>query len=506
MADKPRPRALLVLLLLLLLGALGGGLLGRRSVISSASLSAAAPDVLRMGGLTLEPCAIGRTNTGLATLRAYCAAVRVPENRAEPGGRQLRLKLAVVGADAAQPDADLVVFLDGGPGGAATQDYPALAAAFAPLRKRHAILLIDQRGTGGSNPLDCEHDESGAGAPDLKQVRECARKLAPRAAPQFYTTSDAVEDLEAVRRSLGGPPLDLIGVSYGTRVAQQYARKYAAAVRSVVLDGAVPNTLAIGSEHAANLEAVLRALFERCRASADCAARYGDPYQTLRRVQARLRHQPQKLSLRDPYTDRLQQSLISAESLAQLVRIYAYSPYTAALLPYVLQQADLGDYLPLSAQAQVAVGDAAEGLAAGMALSVSCAEDADRLQVEAADADSVLGNSLIQGLLAACPAWPHGSRPKGFGEPLRGPLPVLVLAGEHDPVTPARYGQAIVQTLPRGRLLELSGQGHGLLAVGCVPRLVAEFVRSLDARSLDAHCLDALAQTPPFMNANGAGP
>ncbi len=141
-----------------------------------------------------------------------------------------------------------------------------------------------------------------------------------------------------------------------------------------------------------------------------------------------------------------------------------------------------------------------------MALSVSCTEDADRLQVEAADADTVLGNSLIQGLLAACPLWPHGTRPKDFGEPLRGPLPVLVLAGEHDPVTPARYGKAIVQTLPRARLLELTGQGHGLLAVGCVPRLLAEFIRTLDARALDAHCLDVLAQTPPFVDANGAGP
>ncbi len=138
-----------VLLLLLLLGALGGWLIGRRSAMPSNALSAAAPDVLRLGRLTLEPCTIGRTNIGIATLRAYCAGVSVPENRAVPGGRQLRLKVAVVSAEAAQPDADLVVFLDGGPGGAATEDYPALAPAFGPLRKRHAVLLIDQRGTGG---------------------------------------------------------------------------------------------------------------------------------------------------------------------------------------------------------------------------------------------------------------------------------------------------------------------------------------------------------------------
>jgi len=280
------------------------------------------------------------------------------------------------------------------------------------------VLLIDQRGTGGSSPLDCGDGENSGAAPDPEQLRECVRRLAPRAAPQFYATVDAVEDLEAVRNMLGSPPLDLIGVSYGTRVAQQYARKYARAVRAMVLDSAVPNGLAIGSEHAGNLESVLRELFARCRASAACAERYDDPYQTLRRVQARLRAQPQKLSLRDPYTFRVQEKIITADSLAQLVRIYTYSPYTAALLPYVLQQADHGDYAPLMGQAQVVVGDVAEGLSGGMALSVSCAEDADRLRLDAADSDTVLGNGLIRGLLAV--AAQHASQGFRRTAPRRG--------------------------------------------------------------------------------------
>ncbi len=504
MASKSPLRALA--LLALVLAALAGSLIARRSMGHPIALSAVAPDVLRLGHLTLEPCTIGRANAGIATARAYCAAVPVPENRRAANGRALRLKVAVVPSESAQPDADLIVFLDGGPGGAATEDYPALAPAFAPLRKRHAVLLIDQRGTGGSNPLDCGKDESTDAAPNLEQLRACLQELAPHAAPEFYTTSAAVEDLEAVRRTLGSPPLDLLAVSYGTRVAQQYARQYGTAVRAMVLDGAVPNTLALGSEHAANLEAVLRDLSARCRTSAACAERYGDPYQTLRRVHTRLRTEPQRVSLRDPYTFRVQQKQMTADALAQLVRIYVYSPYTAALLPYVLQQADRGEYALLMAQAQVVVGDVAESLSGGVALSVSCAEDADRLRVDASAADTILGNSLVSALLSACPLWPHGARPKDFSEPLRGSLPVLVLAGEHDPVTPARYGEAIVQTLPRARLLKLAGQGHGLLAVGCVPRLVEEFVRTLDARSLNAHCLDVLAQAPPFVDANGAGP
>ncbi|HEX9473526.1 MAG TPA: alpha/beta fold hydrolase, partial [Steroidobacteraceae bacterium] len=123
-----------------------------------------------------------------------------------------------------------------------------------------------------------------------------------------------------------------------------------------------------------------------------------------------------------------------------------------------------------------------------------------------ADAGTVLGTSLIEWLLNVCPSWPHATRPAEFAAPLAGPVPVLVLAGEHDPVTPPRYAEAIARTLPNGRVLKVAGQGHGLLAVGCMPRLLGEFIRTLDARRLDAHCLDELGQTPSFVDANGPNP
>jgi pimeloyl-ACP methyl ester carboxylesterase len=210
--------------------------------------------------------------------------------------------------------------------------------------------------------------------------------------------------------------------------------------------------------------------------------------------------------LRDPYTFRMQQKTIDADQLAQLLRFYAYSPYTAALLPYVLAEADAGRYAPLLGQTQVVIGDVADHLNGGMALSVTCTEDVDQLRPNSADAGTVLGNSLIEWLLAVCPSWPHATRPANFAAPLAGAVPVLLLAGEHDPVTPPRYAAAIARTLPNGRVLNVAGQGHGLLTIGCMPRLLGEFIRTLDARHLDAHCLEALGQTPAFVDANGANP
>ena len=125
------------------------------------------------------------------------------------------------------------------------------------------------------------------------------------------------------------------------------------------------------------------------------------------------------------------------------------------------------------------------------------------------DEDTVLGNALIRVAAGGlCPFWPHGKRPADFTEPLRRPRArCCCWPGEHDPVTPPRYGEAIVRTLPSApRAAGAPGQGHGLMSVGCMPRLLEEFIRTLDARALDAHCLDVLAPTPPFLDANGAGP
>lgn len=499
-----------IALLVLVLGAFTWQLTHRHVAVSEV-----APDVLQVGHLRLEPCRIGKGASGVPTLRAYCAPVAVPEDWDAPAGRQITLKVAVVRSSAASADPDPVVFLDGGPGGAASDDYPGIAPAFEALRRRHLVLLVDQRGTGGSNALACdaEHDaEAGPGSEaaqrtrSLAEMRACLSQLAPRAAAQFYTTGAAVRDLEAVRQALGAPQLNLLGISYGTRVAQQYARRFPEHVRTIVLDSPVPNDLALGSEHARNLEAVLRALAARCRAEQPCQQQFGDPYVLLRRVQARLRAHPERLELRDPYTFKSQQRQIDAEGLAQLMRFYAYNPFTAALIPYVLKEADEGRYAALLGQTRLVVGEISDSMDSGLALSVICSEDADLLRVRPEDADSVLGNGLTESLLAACPVWPHSQRPVGFREPLRGALPVLILAGAHDPVTPPRYAEAIAGQLSRVKLLILAGQGHGLVGVGCVPRLLEQFVQSGDPASVDAHCLQALGETPLFVDANGAGP
>jgi pimeloyl-ACP methyl ester carboxylesterase len=504
---------------------LAAGLFGRygyqhagHSGHSAVSARPAKPDVLHLGGLTLQSCAIGnRVDDGMPTISAYCNDFSVPEDWDSPTGRHIALKVAVLRADTDKPSTDLVTFLDGGPGGAATEDYGAVEAGINPLRQSHQVLLIDQRGTGSSNALNCadakQEDHSpqkfagiDSDAAALEAIKACLAKLASRANPKFYTTTDAVRDLEAVRVALGSPKLDLIAVSYGTRVAQQYVGRYPDAVRSVVLDGPVPNRLLLLSEHARNLENALQTQFARCRNTPACAKTYGDPYATLYRVRDSLRAHPQTVDVRDPVSFAPLHLTLTADDLSAVVRFYAYSPITAALLPLMVQQADQGNYGPLLGQKKWLADDLSDHLSQGVEASIICAEDADLLVARPEDEATIMGNHSITQTQKMCQVWPHQQRSENFHTPLVSAIPTLVLAGELDPVTPPAYGTEIVRSLSNARLLTAPGQGHSVIDVGCIPRLVNRFVESLDAKSLDAKCLQRLGAMPAYIDYNGAPP
>jgi pimeloyl-ACP methyl ester carboxylesterase len=468
----------------------------------------AAPASLTRGALTLTPCALGASgHLPGASLAAHCTELDVPEDWAHPESRHIRLRVAIVTALSSRPAPDPVVFLDGGPGGAATEDFPLVAAAFEPLRRHHDVWLIDQRGTGGSNALRCESpSKTTAGDAPQTLLKACLEQLKDRADVRLYRTSDAVRDLEAVRKSLGSPQLNLFGVSYGTRLAQQYAGANPQSVRSIILDSPVPNRLALGSEHARNLEDTLKRRFARCAEQSDCQAHFGDPYATLMDLKARLAAHPATIEAPDPVTFATHPRTFGAADLATTVRFYAYNPVSSALLPLTLDEAKHGNLKPLLAQEEILQGDLTDRLTGGMELSVICAEDADLLTEQPEDANTLLGTEFVQRAKNACALWPHGGRAADFHEPLRTTVPVLLLAGEFDPVTPERYAREIAESLPNSRVLLAKGQGHAVMGVGCMPQLTEKFVMSLAPAQLDVTCLSMLGDRAPFLTYSGPAP
>lgn len=482
--------------------------------VGLAALVALAPPAAgarSLGALDFEPCVL-TTPGSAASVEAYCTTVQAPEDHDRPDGRRIDLALAWVPArDSAE--ADPVFMLAGGPGQGARESYPGAAPAFSEVRRKRHILLLDQRGTGGSNPLVCRMGDAmeALDSVDVEawtdMARDCLAEIGERADPAFYTTTDAIRDLDLVREQIGAETVNLVGISYGTRVAQQYAARFPEHTRSVVIDGIVPNDLVLGSEHAANLETALEQHFDGCRNDAACREALGDPRALLDRVLAQADgDEAPVVRYRDAVTHELHEERLGRGHVVTVVRMYAYAPHTASLLPLVLAEAARGQPEALMAQARMMTRSLDEQINHGMQLSVMCAEDVDEMSVREADADSVLGNLLVEVSQAQCAVWPRGQRPEGFRAPLATPVPALVLSGELDPVTPPRYGEAVVPHLPNGRHLVLAGQGHGTLAIGCMPRLLARFLDTLDAAELDTTCLDGLRATPPFTGFHGWEP
>ncbi len=464
-----------------------------------------------LGRLHFVACQLPQKRSG-ATTSAFCAPFSVSENRADPNGRTLHLRLALIKSDAVTADSDVVVFLAGGPGESAVDSWPQIGASLAPLRKHHHILLLDQRGTGESHPLTCKRDDDSdkeirSGLDELrKYVSKCLAEVEKQADPRFYTTSDATADLEEARQALGAPLFDLVGVSYGTRVAQEYAMHYPHSVRSMVLDSVAPNQLVLGEDWAESLDQALRAQFKRCQDTPECAKAFGDPYAGLIKLRDQLRAHPQDFSYRDPATFEARQMHLSEYSLASLVRLFAYNPETAALLPLSIDQALKGDYTPLAGQNRLLTGDLSDLQDNGMQMSVICSEDADLLRARPQDADLLLGTRLTDALKAECEIWPRGTRPADFHAPLKTDTPALILEGELDPVTPPRYGEEVLKGLSNGRLVVAPGMGHSVIGRGCIPTVVGQFVDNLDPKTLDAKCVDRLGPTPAFIDFGGAAP
>jgi len=477
--------------------------------------SAVAPaEPRKLGSLAFEPCTLA-SPFGAGSIEAQCGSLPVAENPAQPAGRKIALNIAWIPADEkGQHAPDPVFMLAGGPGQAAAESYPAVAPAFAEVLKKRDVILVDQRGTGKSHPLVCESDaaEEAAGDDDAAlqaaraEAEKCRDALAKDADLRFYTTTDAARDLDAVRRAIGADKINLIGISYGTRVAQQYAMRHPANTRTITLDSVAPNAIYLGNDFARNLENALDLQFGRCAKIPNCAKALGDPRQRLNALMAKLKTEQPLVTYRDAATGESKQEKLTPMHVAALARMYAYAPAAASLLPLLIDEASAGRYEGLMALSKMLTSNLSDQMAYGMQLSVICSEDADGVRGDPSMASSLLGNALVDVLVAQCAVWPKGARPDDFHKPLATPVPALLMSGELDPVTPPSYADSVVKTLPNGRALTLRGQGHNVIGAGCMPKLFAQFLDKADAKSLDAKCLDTLAYTPPFTSFNGWEP
>ncbi|MEO7733251.1 MAG: alpha/beta fold hydrolase [Kofleriaceae bacterium] len=308
-----------------------------------------------------------------------CGTYPVWENRATQRGRKIGLHIIVVPALSGTPAPDPVVVFAGGPGDFATGGVRGWAANRA-VRAHRDIVLVDQRGTGSSNRLDCKvpvdpSDVQALFEPTLPvaEVRRCRAELERGAELTQYTTSIAADDLDEVRAWLGYDKLNLDGGSYGTRAAQVYLRRHGDHVRSATLVGVTAMDQYLPLFHARDGKHSLDLVFAACAADPACAAAFPDLAADHAKVLAGLDHERGHATVASPVDHHAVAVTIPRDAFTEQIRFTLYSAGSAALTPYVLHRAAQGDFEPFAQLATHWEFGFRAALAFGMHLSVTCA-------------------------------------------------------------------------------------------------------------------------------------
>ena len=456
----------------------------------AAGMLAAAP----VGALIDDEC------PAAAEAPATCARLAVFENRAAKSGRVIPLRVVVLRAAAAKPEPDPVFYLAGGPGQAATD---LLRARWAGLRSTRDLVFVDQRGTGGSNALTCAF----YGPPrDVQsyfdqflppaKVRACREQLERKADLVQYTTANSADDLDQVRAALGYDRINLIGGSYGTRLAMEYVRRYEPRVRSVILDGAVATTSPMPERFGQRAQRAFDALLEECEADAACRAAFPSIRDEARTVFQRLSAAPARASVSHPSSFLRADVTLSRENVAEAIRYMTYSSRDAGRVPLYIHSAFEGNYAPI---AEFLLRRRADGNFDGLYISVTCTEDVPFVGADSDrhDEPTYLGTYRLREQRAACADWQRGDAPDWLNRPVKANVPVLLISGALDPVTAPDEAAAVAAHLTRALHVTVPFGGHGyggLSGLECVDRLRHRFIAQGSVEGLDTECLARISR------------
>ena len=452
----------------------------------------------------------------MLALTAECVNIKVPENPAEPKGRAIELFVARVPAISLNKKPDPLFLIAGGPGTSAVDLYTSSAGAFGRVRRERDIILVDQRGTGRSNRLDCDYGDQNF-FERISDVEvdpaniECRDELATKSDLRMYTTSVAVGDLDNVRKLLGYQHINIYGNSYGTRVAQHYARRYPASTRTVILDGVVNPENVLGPTIAIDAERALGRILARCAADAACFKAFSDPAGDYRALRAQLTAKPVKTMVADAATGRPITFDFTTRHLSAVLRFASYNDDQAALLPLSLHLATHeANFTPLASQFRVFAHSLEASFAYGMHNSVACSEDAPLIDTSKLDLPALnathMGAEQVQQLVEACKNWPKGVVDEDLHAPLKSSAAALLLSGADDPVTPPEYAAISQRAFADSKHVIIAGHGHGQLGAPCVDRIIENFVAAGSAKMLDTKCTEKLKPMPFFITLAGPAP
>ncbi len=394
-------------------------------------------------------------------LRAECGKLSVPENPIAPTGRKISLNVVVLPAKGADRAPDPLFYLEGGPGGAATTEVSWAAVRFDSFNQRHDVVFIDQRGTGGSNPVSCPTTAVYTEAAVEALMQSCLASIKDKADPVYYTTPVAVDDFDRVRAALGYDKIDIYGISYGVSSGLAYIQRHGDHVRAAVLDSGSLLDYHLWEQVPKSAQQALNMLFDRCRSDEQCNSAFPNLSADFQTVTARLAQSPVEVGTVDPSTGSLYR-LDLTQFLGLVIDGYLASPDGVAVFPKDIHAAAKGDWSAIEDKAVNRVTPSSASLSV-MRETISCSDEWASLDPERV-ASVAPGSPFTQwevwfatGQQVTCKYWPHAV---GAGGPVKSSAPIVFLNAASDPVDPPVNVAGAAADMPNSLVVPVEGTGH----------------------------------------------
>jgi len=439
--------------------------------------------------------------------QVQCGTLQVPENYSLPNGEKINVNFAVLPAIDNSKNKIPLMFLAGGPGQASVELAAHIFKGFNEIRKSHDIILVDQRGTGKSHPLECD-ENSVRNVYEIipedfseQELKDCIAQF--KGDLSQYNSENAIRDFDAVRNALGHEKINIYGGSYGTRAGLVYMRLFPESLNSVVLDSVGPIEVPIGT-FGQSAARSFNLLLENCQQDESCNTAYPELAEEFKAVVSQLEKQPIKLEIAHPRLGTKTDFILSRSKFISNLRMQLYSMPMRTLVPLVIHQAFLGNYQPMVGL--IAMSEGGMGMYVGLTLNIVCNEDLPKITAEmfAADAENTFGgNDSHNAWLQACPLWPKYSVDEAFYNSVTANIPTLILSGDLDPVTPPSNGEKSAATLPNSHHIISKNSAHIVASTPCAIDIVNEFLETLDPKNLDETCLSELKSETFMTHLNG---
>jgi pimeloyl-ACP methyl ester carboxylesterase len=425
-----------------------------------------------------------------------CVTLDVPRDYDHPTDATLTITAVIVPASTSRPAPDPLLLLAGGPGESATSlgRLPLITEA----RRARDVILFDVRGTGLSEPLHCDligpltlAADNSVPPGDFARVEDvatrCAAKLGDRV--RYHTDREVVEDIERFRRARGYRAWNIIGLSYGTRVAQQYLRDHGGNVRSVILDAVTPVGTSLLVNGGLSPDAALDKVLTQCEADSACAAAFPDLRAKLERLLTAVAAKPITTRVAHPQTAEPTTFVLDYATLTGTVRFALYSRQATEVLPYAIDAAAAGNFTPLLGISSM--GASIESIELGMQFSTLCAGDwpSARDAGAAARTGRLMRDTFYAFYNAACKVWPQAQLPARMLRPISSSVPALAISGEWDPITPPADAEQALQQFSRSTHLVIPHGPHGNNGDPCVLEIIASFLADPVAGGRDHTCV-----------------